>query len=70
MSLDFARAADLFTASEQELAAALGITIADLRELRTNPKRANRAVEEKLAQVLTERGKAMQRVAELLLESD
>jgi hypothetical protein len=68
MSLDFARGADLFMASEQELAAALGISIADLRELRTNPKRANPAIEERLGRVLVERGKAMVRVGELLLE--
>ena len=67
MSLDFARAAELFMASEQELAAALGISIADVRELRTNPKRANPAVEAKLGRVLIERGKAMQRVGELLI---
>lgn len=68
MSLDFARAADLFMASEKELAAALGISVADVRELRTNPRRANPQLLEKFARVLIERGKAMQRVGEILAE--
>lgn len=66
MSLDFTRAAELFMGSEQELAAALGISVADVRELRTNPKRTTDALEKKLGLVLIERGKAMQRVGELL----
>ena len=68
MSLYFARAADLFVSTEQELAAALGISVADVRELRTNPRRASAALEEKLGRVLVERGKAMQRVGQIILD--
>jgi hypothetical protein len=53
---------------EQELALALGMTVADLREFRTNPKRANDDVMVRLAQVLIERGDAMKRVGDLLLD--
>jgi hypothetical protein len=67
MGLDFARGADLFMGSEQELALALGMTVADLREFRTNPKRANEDVMIKLGQVLIERGDAMKRVGDLLM---
>ena len=67
MGLDFARGADLFMGSEQELALALGMTVADLREFRTNPKRANDDVITRLGQVLIERGNAMKRVGDLLL---
>jgi hypothetical protein len=68
MSLDFARAADLFMGSEHELALALGITVADMRELRTNPRRASPELVHKLAGILIERGNAMRRVGELLQE--
>jgi hypothetical protein len=68
MALDFARAAALFMASEQELALALGIPVGDLRAYRNDPGRAPPAVLQKLAQVLLERGKGMQRVGELLLD--
>jgi hypothetical protein len=64
--LDFARAAALFMASEQELAAALGIQIGDLRQYRTNPQRTPPEVLARLGKVLVERGKGMQRVGELL----
>ena len=67
MGLDFARGADLFMGSEQELALALGVTVADLRECRTNPKRANEDLMARLAQVLIQRGEAMKRVGNLLL---
>ena len=67
MGLDFARGADLFMGSEQELALALGVAVADLREFRTNPKRANEELLTRLAQVLIERGEAMKRVGDLLL---
>ena len=70
MSLDFARAADLFMGTEQELALALNVTVADLRELRTNPRRANPQLMERLAHVLIERGNAMKRVGELLLQGE
>ena len=68
MGLDFSRACDLFTGSETELALALGISIADVRELRTNPRRANPELIAKLSKVLVERGKAMQRVGEMLAD--
>lgn len=68
MALDFAKAAALFMASEQELAMALGIPAGDLRAYRNDPRRAPPAVLHKLAQVLLERGQGMQRVGELLLE--
>ena len=67
MSLDFTRATDLFMGTEQELALALNVTVADLRELRTNPRRANAQLIERLAQVLIERGNGMKRVGEILL---
>jgi hypothetical protein len=70
MSLDFKRATDLFLGSEQELAAALKISVADLRELRTNPGRASEDVIARLGQVLHERGKGMARVGEILLDQD
>jgi hypothetical protein len=70
MGLDFKRASDLFLGSEQELAAALKISVADLRELRTNPGRASEGVITRLGQVLLERGKGMARVGEILLEKD
>jgi len=68
MTLDFARAVDLFMGSENDLAAALGISVADIRELRTNPRRANPDLVQKLARVLVERGNAMKRVGEILLD--
>ena len=67
MSLDFTRATDLFMGTEQELALALNVTVADLRELRTNPRRANAQLIERLAQVLIEHGNGMKRVGEILL---
>ena len=66
MGLDFARGADLFMGSEEELALALGVTVADLRMFRTNPKRANEQLMRKLAAVLIERGEAMKKVGALL----
>jgi len=68
MGLDFAKAAALFMASEQELAMALGIPLGDLRAYRNDPGRAPPAVLHKLAQVLLERGQGMRRVGELLLD--
>jgi hypothetical protein len=68
MPLDFARAAQLFMGSEDELSRALGIAVADLRSLRANPQRANGEILAKLGRVLEERGKGMARVGEMLLE--
>lgn len=68
MGLDFARAAQLFMGTEQELAAALGISVADLRAARTNPNRVPKPVMRKMGQLLQERGRGMSRVGEMLLE--
>ena len=68
MPLDFGRAADLFTGSEQELALALGVQVGDLRALRANPARATRAQLARLGQVLVERGTGMRRVGEMLID--
>ena len=68
MPLDFTRATDLFMATERELALALGITVADLRELRTHPGRAQRELMARLGEVLIERGNGMRRVGEMLRE--
>ncbi|MGH7469192.1 MAG: hypothetical protein ACRENP_14645 [Longimicrobiales bacterium] len=69
MALDFTRATDLFMGNENELALALGITVADLRELRTNPRRVSAELLTRLGQVLMERGKGMTRVGELLSDA-
>lgn len=68
MSLDFARAAQLFMGTEQELAGALGIPVADLRAARTNPQRVPAAMMNQLGRILSERGRGMLRVGEMLLE--
>jgi hypothetical protein len=68
MPLDFARAAQLFMGTEEELSRALGLPVADLRSLRSNPQRANREVLAKMGRVLAERGKGMARVGEMLVE--
>jgi hypothetical protein len=47
---------------------ALGIPVGDLRAYRNDPNRVPPAVLHKLAQVLLERGKGMQRVGELLVD--
>jgi hypothetical protein len=70
MALDFSKGSALFMGTEQELAQALGIDIGDLRQLRTNPQRAPKAVLARLGRVLTERGAGMQRVGEMLLEDN
>lgn len=68
MGLDFARAAALFMGTEQDLARALGVNVADVRSARTNPGHAPRELLEKLGRVLVERGSGMKRVGEMLLE--
>lgn len=70
MPLDFARAADLFTGSETELAQALNIDVADLRQYRTNPQRAPKELLRRVGKVLVERGAGMRRVGEMLLEDN
>jgi hypothetical protein len=68
MPLDFARAAQLFMGTEEELARALGIGVADLRAARTNPGRVQQSLLRKLGDVLVERGQGMTRVGEMLRE--
>ena len=70
MGLDFARAADLFMGTEQELSKALDMSIADLRAARTAPKRATPEMLVKLGRVLQERGTGMNRVGEMLVEDN
>jgi hypothetical protein len=68
--LDFQSAAALFMGTEQELARALGISIADLRASRTTPGRVPPELVRKLGKVLVERGAGMKRVGEMLLEQE
>ena len=68
MALDFARAVQLFMGSEEELARGLGISVADLRAMRTTPNRAPKQLVLRMAQMLEERGRAMTRVSEMLRE--
>lgn len=70
MPLDFGRAVQLFMGTEEELARALGVSVADLRAARTNPDRAPRALVRKMGEVLVERGKGMARVGEMLQEDN
>ena len=70
MPLDFARAADLFCGTEQELAIALGLSVGDLRQFRTQPQQAPKPVLARIGKVLVERGSGMQRVGEMLLEDN
>ncbi|HUF50192.1 MAG TPA: hypothetical protein VMN60_05130 [Longimicrobiales bacterium] len=70
MALDFARAAQLFMGSEEELARALGISIADLRSLRTTPDRTPKHVITRMGQLLEERGRGMMRVGQMLQDDD
>jgi hypothetical protein len=68
MPLDFTRATDLFMGSEEELAKALAVSVADLRAARAAPARASRSMMARLGQVLRERGAGMKRVGEMLGE--
>lgn len=68
MALDFARAAGLFMGTEEELARALSISVADLRASRTTPARVPGALLARMGRVLVERGAGMKRVGEMLLE--
>jgi hypothetical protein len=68
MPLDYSRAVQLFMGSEEELARALGVPVADLRSLRANPQRATSAQLDRLGRVLIERGNGMRRVGEMLVE--
>lgn len=64
--LDFKRATDLFLGTERELALALGLSEAELRNHRHEPGQVPAAVLDRLARVLIERGRGMVRVGELL----
>jgi hypothetical protein len=66
MPLDFASAAALFMGTEDELARALDLEIADLRALRNTPQQAAPELLVKLGRVLVERGRGMARVGEML----
>ena len=68
MPLDFRNATELFVSTEEELAMALDIPVADLRSYRQNPSRTPPDVLRKLGQVLVERGRGMARVGEMLQE--
>ena len=70
MPLDFTAAARLFMGTEQELAAALGISVADLRSHRTNPQRVPPALLVRFGTLLEERGRGMMRVGQMLQEHD
>lgn len=69
MPLDFRRAADLFTASDEELATALRIDLGTLRQHRARPDRAPESLLLRMAEVLIERGRGMVRVGEMLREA-
>jgi hypothetical protein len=68
MPLDFASAAALFMGTEDELARALGLEIADLRALRATPQQASPELLLKFGRVLVERGRGMARVGGMLQE--
>ena len=68
MPLDFERATQLFMGTEQELARALDMPVADLRSLRSNPQRATREQLARVGRMLVERGNGMARVGEMLME--
>lgn len=68
MALDFKRAADLFVSTEEELALALGLPIADLRSYRQKPATVPGEVLRRMGDVLVERGQGMARVGEMLQE--
>ncbi|CAN5629765.1 hypothetical protein BH23GEM9_BH23GEM9_05370 [soil metagenome] len=68
MPLDFASAAQLFMGTEDELARALGLAVADLRALRTTPQQATPELLARMGGVLVERGRGMARVGEMLQE--
>jgi hypothetical protein len=68
MPLDFGSAAQLFMGTEEELARGLGVSVADLRAMRTTPGRTSRALLLKMGALLEERGRGMIRVGEMLQE--
>ena len=60
--------AALFMGTEEELARALGLPVADLRATRATPAQAPSALMHRLGKVLLERGNGMRRVGEMLME--
>ena len=70
MPLDFTSAARLFMGTEEELAAALGLAVGDLRAARATPAYVTPELTRKLATVLIERGKGMARVGEMLMDDE
>lgn len=68
MPLDFRSATELFVSTEEELAMALGIPVADVRSYRQKPTSTPPEVLAKLGRVLVERGRGMARVGEMLQE--
>lgn len=66
MPLDFRNATELFVSTEEELAMALGIPVADVRSYRQKPQSAPPEVLDRLGAVLVERGLGMARVGEML----
>jgi hypothetical protein len=68
MPLDFRSATELFVSTEEELAMALGVPVADVRSYRQKPASAPPEILEKLGRVLVERGRGMARVGEMLQE--
>ena len=67
MGLDFRRAAELFMASEGELASALDLDAGTLRRFRQGGP-VPKGTLLRMADVLTERGRAMVRVGEMIRE--
>jgi hypothetical protein len=68
MPLDFRSATELFVSTEEELAMALGIPVADVRSYRQKPASVPPEVLATLGRVLVERGRGMARVGEMLQE--
>ena len=68
MPLDFRSATELFVSTEEELAMALDIPVADVRSYRQKPQSAPAEVLRRLGEVLVERGRGMARVGEMLQE--
>lgn len=68
MPLDFRRAADLFVSTEEELAMALDLPVADIRSYRQKPDTVPADVLRRMGDVLVERGNGMARVGEMLQE--
>jgi hypothetical protein len=70
MPLDFASAASLFMGTEEELARALDVAVADVRAMRTTPAQVPPELLARFGRVLVERGTGMARVGEMLQEQD